>query len=132
LALLTGEHVPRVFIATLRSNGYEVVEARAVFGKATDDEELLRYSGDHGHLLITHDRKDFSGELSDTVEHAEIIVTPTRTTFATTRRERLERSRESSLTIHSPDSRTNWSGSTSGVDRAAPQPLNAPRTSHQQ
>ena len=74
MALLTGEHVPRVFITTLRSNGYEVVEARAVFGKATDDEELLRYSGDHGHLLITHGRKDFSGELSDTVEHAEIIV----------------------------------------------------------
>jgi predicted nuclease of predicted toxin-antitoxin system len=73
LALLTDEHVPRVFIATLRSNGYEVLEARAVFGKATDDE-LPRYSGAHGRLLITHDRRDFSGELSDTVEHAGTIV----------------------------------------------------------
>jgi predicted nuclease of predicted toxin-antitoxin system len=74
VALLTDEHVPRVFITTLRSNGYEVVEARSVFGRATEDEELLRYCGDDGHLLVTHDKKDFSGKLSETVEHAGIVV----------------------------------------------------------
>lgn len=74
MALLTDEHVPRVFITTLRSNGHEVIEATAAFGEATDDERLLRYCGENGHILITHDRKDFAGELADTVDHAGIVV----------------------------------------------------------
>ena len=60
MSFLTDEHVPRVFITTLRSNGYEVVRAKDVFGEATDDEELLRYAGKNGFVLVTHDKKDFA------------------------------------------------------------------------
>ena len=38
MSVLTDEHVPSVFVTTLRSNGHEVVEAREAFGEATDDE----------------------------------------------------------------------------------------------
>lgn len=74
MEVLTDEHVPSVFITTLRSNGYEVVEANDVFGESTDDEELLRYCGEEEHLLVTHDRKDFAGDLADAVEHTGIVV----------------------------------------------------------
>jgi len=74
MSVLTDEHVPRVFVTTLRSNGHEVVEANDVFGEATDDERLLRYCGDNDHVLITHDKKDFSGELADAVAHAGLVV----------------------------------------------------------
>ena len=74
MSLLTDEHVPSVFVTTLRSNGYEVVEARDAFGEATDDERLLQYAGENGHLLVTHDKKDFAGRLTDAVEHAGIVV----------------------------------------------------------
>jgi len=74
MSVLADEHVPSVFITTLRSNGYEVVEARDVFGEATDDEHLLRYCGEQGHLLVTNDKKDFTGHLAETVEHAGIVV----------------------------------------------------------
>jgi len=49
----------------LRSNGYNVVRAREVFGEGTDDEELLEYCESEGHLLITHDKKDFASQESD-------------------------------------------------------------------
>ena len=73
MSLLTDEHVPRVFINTLRSNGHEVVEARDTFGEATDDERLLRYAGENGHIIITHDKKDFA-RLTETVDHAGLVV----------------------------------------------------------
>lgn len=73
MSLLTDEHVPRVFINTLRSNGHEVVEARDTFGEATNDERLLRYAGENSHILVTHDKKDFS-RLTKTVDHAGLVV----------------------------------------------------------
>lgn len=72
--LLTDEHVPRVFVTTLRSNGHEVLEATDVFGEGTDDERLLRHCGENGYLLVTHDKKDFADGLSDAVDHAGIVV----------------------------------------------------------
>jgi predicted nuclease of predicted toxin-antitoxin system len=74
MAVLTDEHVPSVFITTLRSNGYEVVEANEVFGQATDDKALLGHCGENDHLLVTHDKKDFAGRLSETVDHAGIVL----------------------------------------------------------
>lgn len=74
MSVLTDEHVPSVFITTLRSNGHEVVKAKDIFGEATDDEQLLRYCGENGHLLVTHDKKDFAGRLADSVEHGGIVV----------------------------------------------------------
>lgn len=73
MGVLTDEHVPSVFITTLRSNGHEVVEANEVFGEATDDEALLRYCGENDLILFTHDR-DFAGTLAETVDHAGIVV----------------------------------------------------------
>lgn len=74
VSVLTDEHVPRVFITTLRSNGHDVTEARDAFGEATDDEQLLGYCGENGHVLVTHDKKDFADNLATTVEHAGIVV----------------------------------------------------------
>ena len=70
----TDEHVPSVFITTLRSNGYNVVTATDVFGEATDDAELLNFCGENTHIFITHDKKDFSGELGDSIDHAGIVI----------------------------------------------------------
>ena len=63
-----------MFVTTLRSSGHDVIEANDVFGEATDDQRLLRYGGENGHVLMTHDRTDFAGELTDTVIHAGIAV----------------------------------------------------------
>jgi len=72
--VLTDEHVPSVFVTTLRSNGYEVRRAIDVFGQETDDERLLRYCGENGDILVTHDKKDFANGLADSVEHAGVVV----------------------------------------------------------
>ena len=71
---LTDEHVPSVFVTTLRSNGYSVTEATDVFGQGTNDRELLEYSGENGRVLVTHDKTDFTGELSTAVDHAGIVI----------------------------------------------------------
>lgn len=70
----TDEHVPSVFVTTLRSNGYEVVRAVDALGGGTDDRRLLQYCGDAGHVLVTHDKKDFGGSVGDAVAHAGILI----------------------------------------------------------
>jgi len=72
--LLTDEHVPRVFVTSLRSNGYEVVRANDAFGESTDDEALLRYCANQGYLFITNDKKDFSGAVGDRVDHSGVVI----------------------------------------------------------
>ena len=72
VSFLADEHVPRVFCTVLRSNGYEVVRARDVFGEGTDDEQLLAHCKRENHLLVTHDKKDFGTAGSDT--HAGVVV----------------------------------------------------------
>lgn len=74
MSFLTDEHVPRVFVTALRSNGYRVVRANEEFGQATDDEQLLRYCATQGHVLITNDKKDFGGRIGTTVDHAGIVI----------------------------------------------------------
>lgn len=71
---LADEHVPRVFVTTLRSNGFTVERANEVFGEATDDERLLEYAAENGHLLVTHDKKDFGGRVGESIDHAGIII----------------------------------------------------------
>jgi len=73
-AFCTDEHVPSVFVTTLRSNGHDVVRATDVFGEGTDDRQLLEYCGEHDRLLITHDKKDFSSTISEEVDHAGIVI----------------------------------------------------------
>lgn len=70
----TDEHVPSVFITTLRSNGYRVVEATDVFGEATGDTELLGFCGENDYIFIAHDKKDFSGALAETIDHAGVVI----------------------------------------------------------
>lgn len=74
MSVLTDEHVPSVFVTTLRSNGFEVRRATDVFEEETDDERLLRHCGENGRLLVTHDKKDFANGLANTIEHAGVIV----------------------------------------------------------
>ena len=73
-SILTDEHVPSVFVTTLRSSGFEVVEANDAFGEGTADERLLAYCEEHGHVLVTHDKKDFAGRLDAAIDHAGIVV----------------------------------------------------------
>jgi len=70
----TDEHVPSVFITTLRSNSYDVVRATDVFGEGTDDRDLLQFCAKEDHVFITHDKKDFSGTLGETIDHAGIVI----------------------------------------------------------
>ncbi len=74
IAFCTDEHVPSVFITTLRSNGYDVVRATDVFGQGTDDRRLLEYCSEQDRILITHDKKDFSSTVGEAVTHAGIVI----------------------------------------------------------
>jgi hypothetical protein len=71
---LTDEHVPRVFVTSLRSNGHDVVRANDAFGEATDDETLLRHCAKRDRLLITNDKKDFSGAIGGRVDHSGVVI----------------------------------------------------------
>ena len=74
MTFLADEHVPRVFVTTLCSNGHDVLEAEATVGASTADKRLLDYCAENGYILLTHDKKDFAGGLQETVTHAGIIV----------------------------------------------------------
>lgn len=63
-----------MFVTTLRSSGYNVVKATAVFGEATDDRQLLEYCAAENHLFVTNDKTDFGGTVGDAVDHAGIII----------------------------------------------------------
>lgn len=74
MSFLTDEHVPSVLVTTLRSNGHEVVLANDVFGESTDDQRLLEYCAREGHVLVSNDKKDFTGALVADVDHAGIVL----------------------------------------------------------
>lgn len=68
------EHVPSVFVTTLRSNGYPVVRADEILGESTEDERLLEHCATEEYVLLTHDKKDFGGEVGAAVSHAGVVV----------------------------------------------------------
>ena len=74
VSFCTDEHVPSVFITTLRSNGYNVHKANTIFGEGTNDRQLLEHCAQKEYIFITHDKKDFSGPVSDGVDHAGIMI----------------------------------------------------------
>lgn len=74
VSFCTDEHVPSVFITTLRSNGYDVATATDVFGEGTDDRRLLEYCAEEKHILVTNDKKDFSGGVGNEIDHAGSVI----------------------------------------------------------
>lgn len=71
---LTDEHVPRVFVRPLRSSGHDVTECRTALGEAAADEAVLAYCASEGRVLITHDKKDFAGDLTRTTDHHGVVI----------------------------------------------------------
>lgn len=74
VSFCTDEHVPSVFITTLRSSGYAVSRANDVLGEGTDDFELLEYAAENNHIFVTHDKKDFSSSFGEDPDHSGIIL----------------------------------------------------------
>jgi len=74
ISFFTDEHVPSVFVTTLRSSGYAVVRANDEFGEETNDKELLEHCAKEGYLYITNDKKDFTRTFSEQIDHAGIII----------------------------------------------------------
>jgi predicted nuclease of predicted toxin-antitoxin system len=74
VSFVTDEHVPSVFVTTLQSSGFDVTRATAVFGEGTVDRQLLEYCAEHDHILITNDKKDFTGALAEAIDHAGIVI----------------------------------------------------------
>ena len=62
MKLLCDECVPYGVVSTLREAGYEVIWVREVLPAQSSDSAVLRWSVEHGCLLITCDVQDF-GEL---------------------------------------------------------------------
>lgn len=72
LPLFTDENVPRAFVSTLRSNGFQVEMAYDQHGENTVDSELLRSCASAGLVLVTNDR-DFV-EFGEQFDHPGIII----------------------------------------------------------
>jgi hypothetical protein len=72
LAFLADEHVPRVFLTTLRSSGYTVERAQDRYGQRSIDETILDDCRDDGLAVLTNDR-DFV-RLGEERDHAGIVM----------------------------------------------------------
>jgi uncharacterized protein with PIN domain len=71
--VLLDEHVGRVFERVLRERGYDVSQAKDRFGEYTTDEELLRWCGENGTILLSNNAKDFE-RLHRDVAHAGLLL----------------------------------------------------------
>ena len=71
--LLLDEHVGRVFERVLSERGYEVEQAKDVFGEYTSDDELLEWCDEHSVVLLTNNARDFEA-LHHETEHAGILL----------------------------------------------------------
>jgi hypothetical protein len=57
--ILLDEHLGRVFERVLRERGYEVDQAKDLFGEQTSDLELLQWCDENDAFLISNNAKDF-------------------------------------------------------------------------
>ena len=57
--ILLDEHVGRIFERVLRERGYDVDQAKDLFGEHTEDEKLLEWCADNSAILISNNAKDF-------------------------------------------------------------------------
>jgi len=71
--LLLDEHVGRVFERVLSERGYDVEQAKDVFGELTEDAELLAWCGESGVALLTNNARDFE-ELHQEIDHAGLLL----------------------------------------------------------
>jgi len=71
--ILLDEHVGRIFERVLQERGYDVTQAKDLFGEWTDDAELLRWCADHDALLLSNNARDFEA-LHHQQEHAGILL----------------------------------------------------------
>jgi streptomycin 6-kinase len=71
--ILLDEHVSRVFERLLRERGHDVEQAKDRFGEHTSDEDLVRWYGGSGTVLLTNNAKDFQ-PLHDEYDHAGILL----------------------------------------------------------
>jgi len=71
--MLLDEHVGRVFEHVLDERGYEVEQAKDVFGELTEDTALLEWCGERDIALLTNDARDFE-ELYREIDHAGVLL----------------------------------------------------------
>jgi len=70
--ILADEHVPRVFVTVLESNGFEVETVQDRFGQRTNDRQILERCAAADLVVLTNDR-DFL-ELGQRVDHSGVIL----------------------------------------------------------
>jgi hypothetical protein len=71
--ILLDEHVGRVFERVLRERGYDVEQAKDLFGEDTDDAKLVEWCGRNGVVLLSNNAKDFE-PLHANYDHAGILL----------------------------------------------------------
>lgn len=71
-SFLADEHVPRVFIVELRSNGYDVASVGRDYEQGISDVEHLERSRQTGRIILSND-SDFT-RVGDEYEHAGILL----------------------------------------------------------
>lgn len=57
--ILLDEHVGRVIERVLKERGYDVEQAKDVFGEGVPDREVLQRCRDKGSVVLTNNAKDF-------------------------------------------------------------------------
>lgn len=72
LSFLADEHVPRVFVIELRSNGYDVATVERDYEPGTSDIDHLDRSRQTGRIILSND-SDFA-RLDDDHGHAGILL----------------------------------------------------------
>ena len=73
MRLLFDHDVPDDAAYGLAEQGHEVLRLRDLIDPRTPDEEVLRFAGQNGYVLVTCNRNDFL-EAARTVPHAGIII----------------------------------------------------------
>lgn len=73
VSFCTDEYVPSVFVTALRSNGYVVETANGVLAREPTIGSSWSTAAKR-HVFVRHEKKDFSGKLADSVDHAGIVI----------------------------------------------------------
>lgn len=72
LSFLADEHVSRVFVVELHSNGYDVATVGKDYREGTPDVEHLEQSRVNGRVILSND-SDFT-RLHENYDHAGIVL----------------------------------------------------------